>query len=571
MRIGRIMRAATLASTALAVPAIAHGQLGVQRQRNAPSVYAITNARIITVSGAPIERGTVVVRDGVIAAVGAAVQPPADARIIDGAGLTVYPGLIDANSSVGIGAIAAPTGDAGRGGRGGAGGGRAGAAQQATATAPNSIHPVGLQPEVSTVDLLSADAEALTGPQSAGITTVLSIPSSGIFRGLSAVVNLGGVNAQAMVVKAPIAEHIGFTPSRGGGYPGSLLGVFSALRQMLIDAQHYGAEQAAYAKNPRGMRRPEPDPSLEALQPVLARQIPVVMEAGLEREIERALDLAKEFNLRVIIAGGEEADKVAARLKAENVPVLISMNYPRRPQASADADPEPLRVLRARVEAPKLAGKLQAAGVRFAFTDGGLTTWSDFLANVGRAVENGLTGDQAVRALTLGAAEILGVSDRLGSIEQGKVANLTLTRGDLFGGRVSQLFVDGNPVEIRAPANTATSAANGAWTITVTLDEGEKPVTLNLQQAGEQLRGTIQGALGSSQISNGSIGPTGDVQFTATVTMNAGTEEARFTGTINGNVIRGTVAIVGHPQGTFLGTKPDAAGGRGGRGRPPAR
>jgi imidazolonepropionase-like amidohydrolase len=568
MRNGRIMRAATLVSAALAGPAIARGQLGVQRQRNAPSVYAITNARIITVSGAPIERGTVVVRDGVIAAVGATAQAPADARVIDGAGLTVYPGIIDANSGVGIGAISAPAQVAGRAG---GGGGRGAGPQQQAATAPNSIHPAGLQPEVSTVDLLSADPDALSGPQSAGITTVLSIPSSGIFRGLSAVVNLGGVNAQAMVVKAPIAEHIGFTPSRGGGYPNSLLGVFSALRQTLIDAQHYGAEQAAYAKNPRGMRRPETDPSLEALQPVLARQIPVVMEAGLEREIERALDLAKEFNLRVIIAGGEEADRVAARLKAENVPVLISMNYPRRPQASADADPEPLRVLRARVEAPKLAGKLQAAGVKFAFADGGLTTWSDFLPNVGRTVENGLTADQAVRALTLGAAEILGVSDRLGSIELGKVANLTLMRGDLFSGRVSQLFVDGNAVEIRAPANATTAAANGAWTITVTLDEGEKPVTLNLQQAGEQLRGTIQGALGSSQISNGSIGPTGDVQFTATVTMSAGTEEARFNGTINGNVIRGTVAIVGHPQGTFLGTKPDATQGRGGRGRPPVR
>ena len=569
MRIGRTMRAAALVSATLAAPAIARAQLGVQRQRNAPSVYAITNAKIITVSGAPIERGTIVVRDGIIAAVGATAQAPADARVIDGTGLTVYPGLIDANSSVGIGPItSAATAEAGRGGRGG---GRGGPQQQA-ATAPNSIHPAGLQPEVATVDLLSADPEPLTGPQSAGITTVLSIPSNGIFRGLSAVVNLGGVNAQAMVVKAPIAEHIGFTPSRGGGYPNSLLGVFSALRQTLIDAQHYAAEQAAYAKNPRGMRRPEPDPSLEALQPVLARQIPVVMQAGLEREIERALDLAKEFNLRVIIAGGEEADKVAARLKAENVPVLISVNYPRRPQASADADPEPLRVLRARVEAPMLAGRLQAAGVKFAFADGGLTTWSDFLGNIGRATEHGLTTDQAVRALTLGAAEILGVSDRLGSIEQGKVANLTLTRGDLFGGRVSQLFVDGRPVEIRAPANAATSVANGAWTITVTLDEGEKPVTLNLQQAGEQLRGTIQGALGSSQISNGSIGPTGDVQFSATVTMSAGTEEARFNGTINGNVIRGTVSIVGHPQGTFLGTKPDAApGGRGGRGRPPAR
>ena len=549
-------------------PHFAVAQIGVQRQRNAPDVYAITNAKIVTVAGPVIDRGTVVVRDGIIGAVGATVQAPADARVIDGTGLTVYPGLIDANSSIALPATQAnAAGDAGRGGRGG-GRGAAAAQQGAPAGAPNSLHPIGLQPELAVVDLVHPDAEAFAGPQSAGITAALTAPSTGIFRGLSAVVNLGGATAQAMIVKAPVAEHIGFTPSRGGGYPNSLLGVFSSLRQMLLDAQHYGAEQAAFAKNPRGMRRPESDPSLEALQPVLARQVPVVLAASSEREIERALDLAKEFNLRAIIAGGEEADRVAARLKAENVPVLLSLNFPRRPQASPDADPEPLRVLRARVEAPKLASKLQQAGVKFAFEDGGLTSWNDFLANVGRSVENGLTADQAIRALTLSPAEILGVSDRLGTIETGKVANLTIARGDLFTGRVTQVFVDGTAMEVHPQAAGAASVASGTWTLTVTLDEGEKPVTLTLQQAGEQLRGTMQGALGSGQISNGSIGSGGEVQFTASVTMAAGTEEARFTGTITGNVVRGTVAIVGHPQGTFIGTKPDG-GGNGRRGRPP--
>jgi len=340
---------------------------------------------------------------------------------------------------------------------------------------------------------------------------------------------------------------------------------------MLLDAQHYGAEQAAYAKNPRGMHRPEIDPSLDALQPVLARQMPVVMEASSQREIERALDLAKEFNIRPIIAGGEEADKVAVRLKAENVPVLISLNFPRRPQASPDADPEPIRVLRARVDAPKLAGKLAQAGVKFAFEDGGLANWADFLANAGRTSEGGLSAEQTIRALTLSPAEILGVSDRLGTIETGKIANLTITRGDLFTGRVTQVFVDGTPIEARAPANANAvgSVAGGTWTITVTSDEGEKSVTLALQQVGDQLRGTIQGALGSSQISNGSIGANGELQFTASVTMAAGTEEARFSGTVAGNVMRGTVAVVGHPQGTFIGTRPDAAQGTGRRGRPP--
>lgn len=557
----------------IAVPPLLSAQIGVQRERNVPNAYAITNARIIPVSGPAIDKGTVVIRNGVIAAVGATASVPADARVIDGTGLTVYPGLIDANTSLGYpsanagGAVAAA---AGRGGRGGA----APAQQGGPAGAPNSLHPVGLQPEITAVDLIKPEPDAFAGPQSAGITTALTAPPSGLFRGFSAVINLSGATSQAMVVKAPIAQHIGFTPSRGGGYPNSLLGVFSALRQQLLDGQHYAAEQAAYAKNPRGTRRPDADPSLEALQPVLNKQIPVVLHASQAREIERALDLAKEFGLRAIIAGGEEADQVATRLKAENVPVLLSVNFPRRPNSSPDADPEPLRTLRARVEAPKLAAKLAQAGVRFAFEDGGITTWSEFLGNAGRTLENGLTADQAVRAMTLSPAEILGVSDRLGTIEVGKIANLTVTRGDLFTGRVSQLFIDGAPVDVhaQAAASGATSIAAGTWQITVTTDEGERSVTLTANQVGDQLRGTIQGALGSAQINNGSVTPEGAVKFSATVTMGGTTEEATFTGNITGNVVRGTMTIVGHPQSTFVGTKPDAGNAGGGRrGRPPVQ
>lgn len=557
-----------MAIAGVAVPLSLDAQLGVQRERNVPAVYAITNARIVSGAGPVIDRGTVVVRSGLITAVGATAATPADARVIDGTGLTVYPGLIDANSSLGFSSAgaAAQVASAGRG-RGGAP-----TQQGAPAAARNSLRPIGLQPELSASDLITADVDGLNGPHSAGITAALTAPATGIFRGLSAVITLGGANVQAMIIKAPVAEHIGFTPLRNGGYPSSLLGVFAALRQTFLDAQHYGAEQAAYAKNPRGVRRPEGDPSLEALQPVLARQVPVIMEAGQAREIERALDLAKEFNLRVIIAGGEEADQVAARLKAENVPVLVSLNFPRRPTASPDADPEPTRVLRARVQAPQLPAKLAAAGVRFAFEDGGLSDWSEFLANAGRAVDNGLTADQALRALTTTPAEILGVGDRLGTIESGKIANLTVTRGDLTAGHVVQLFVDGAPVEIRSQlANGAgTPMGNGTWTVTVTTDEGEKPVTLALQQFGDQLRGTLQGSLGNSQISNGSIGADGAVHFTATVTMVGGTEEATFSGTIAGNVIRGTVGVVGHPQGTFIGQRPDGAPAQSGRrGRPP--
>ncbi|MDQ6830584.1 MAG: amidohydrolase family protein [Gemmatimonadota bacterium] len=550
----------------------AHAQIGVQRERNAPEVYAITNARIVPVAGAPIEKGTIVIRNGVITAVGASAAVPGDARTIDGAGLTVYPGFIDAYGSLGIPSPSAQGGGGGRGG--GAPTAFTGGPQVSAASAPNSLHPAGQQPEISAVDLLKPDAEAMTGPQSAGLTAALTAPSSGIFMGRSAVINLAGSTTQDMLIKSPVAMHIGFNAVRGGGYPNSLLGVFSALRQMLLDAQRYGEVESAYAKNPRGMRRPENDPSLAALQPVLARQMPVIMLASSQREIERALDLAKEFNVRPIIAGGSEAYLVADRLKAENVPVLLSVNFPKRPtNASPDADPEPLRVLRERAEAPKGPAKLAQAGVKFAFESGGISNWADFDANIASAVTNGLTADQALRALTIAPAELFGVSDRLGTIEVGKIANLTISRGDIFtGGRVTQLFIDGKPVEARAPTTAnAASMAGGSWTLTVTLDIGEKPITVALIQEGDRVRGTLQGALGSAQISDGSVSATGELRFTASITLPSATEEATFAGQINGNAVRGTVQIVGHPPGTFVGTRPaaDGAPGQQGRGRRP--
>jgi len=265
-----------------------------------------------------------------------------------------------------------------------------------------------------------------------------------------------------MIVRSPVALHIGFTPLRAGGFPNSLMGVFAAIRQMFLDAQRYQEAQRIYARSPRGVRRPEQDKSLEALVPVLNRELPVVMYADRQREIERAISLAQEFKLRAIIAGGEEAWMVADRLRDAQIPVLLSLNFPRRTTtASPEADPEPLRILRARVEAPKCAGRLAAARVRFAFQSGGLTNLDDFRGNASRAVENGLASDAAIKALTIAAAEILGVADRLGSIETGKIANLTITRGDLLdrNARIAYVFIDGRPVNLR-PATPGTPATS---------------------------------------------------------------------------------------------------------------
>lgn len=531
-------------------------------QNSAIDTYAITNARIVTVSGPIIERGTVVVRDGLITAVGANAATPPDARVIDGAGLTVYPGLIDANTNL---ALPAPSPTPSPGGGGGGGLLAALVRPQTTAPGPNSTQPAGLQPEVMAEDMIRAGGDQLESVRSAGITTALTVPRSGVWMGQSALINLAGDTPQQMIVRSPVAMHVGFTPLRAGGYPGSLLGVFAALRQMLLDAGRYREAQQIYERSPRGLRRPSTDRSLEELIPVLEGRMPVVFHADREREIRRALDLADEFKLKAIIAGGADSWKVVDRLQKGDVPVLLSLNFPRRTTAQMpEADPEPLRVLRERVDAPKTAARLAAAKVRFAFESGGATNIADFIANAGKTVENGLLLSDAVRGLTLRPAEIFGVADRLGSIEVGKIANLTVVRGDLFdrNSRVTHVFIDGKPVDIRPPATPASQArasAEGTWTTNVDLGTGEHSVTFILRQEGDRLLGSMQGPLGSAEIANASMSQTGELRFTVPVTVEGQTAEATFTGRITANEMRGTVNITGRAPGSFTGTRPAAA------------
>lgn len=575
MRHSHFRTLAALAAALLSAAAWAWSPAGAQRRPGGGvEVYAITNARVVTVSGATVERGTVVIRDGLIAAVGANVTAPPDARTIDGTGLTVYPGLIDASTTF---AIPRPTPSPATGGGGGGGFGLFGQTAP-SAVSPNSTQLPGLQPEILAADIIRPGGPEIEAARNAGITAAQTAPRGNIFLGQSAVINLAGDTPQQMIVRTPVALYVGLNPIGQGQYPGSLMGVFSSVRQMLLDARRFRESNEIYERNPRGLRRPEQDKSLAALLPVLERKLPVVMQADRVREIERALDLAQEFNLNLVINGGLEADRVAARLKAANVPVLLSLNYPRRTAAaSPEADPEPLRILRERVEAPKTAGRLAAAGVRFAFQSGGMTTMTDYLANAARAVEAGLARDEAVRALTLRPAEILGVSQQLGSIEVGKIANLTVTRGDLFdkSRRVAHLFIDGRQIELRpaAAAGPGGVTASGTWTLNVTLggsgnERQEMSGTLTLQQQGDRLTGSLQGQLGSGSIASGTL--TGsDINFTVPITLPAPasqTTDAIFTGTITGNEMRGTVQVVGRGPGTFTATR--AGGGGGGAAAP---
>jgi imidazolonepropionase-like amidohydrolase len=515
--------------------------------------YAITNARIVTVSGENIEKGTVVIRNGLIESVGVAARAPADAQVFDGTGLTVYPGFIDALTNLGI--PAAPARPPGGG---------PGQAAQTTAATSNSNYPEALRPEQSVFDDLRAGEAQFETARNAGFTTVLTVSRSGIFNGQSAVIDLAGDTVAAMTIRTPFAQHITFNTAGGGVYPTALMGTFSALRQMFLDAQRLQEYQKLYAANPKGLKRPDADRSLEALFPIVNGQIPVVFTANREIEIIRALDLAKEFNLKTIIAGGQEAWKVTDRLKAQNVPVLLSLNFPKRTTSTAaDADPESIETLRLRAETPKGAAKLAQAGVKFAFQSDGVRSIGDFFTNAGKAVEGGLSKDTAIRAMTLGTAELLGVDNRLGSIEVGKIANLAVVKGDVFGKdrHVTHVFVDGKYFEQKEPPKTPAPgtqpaglpSVGGNFSINIDIPGQPLPATIALTQQGNLINGTIQTQAGTSPIKDGKVTNDG-FTFSATVPFGGSSVEITVKGTVDGNKISGTIDS---PQGavSFTGTK----------------
>jgi imidazolonepropionase-like amidohydrolase len=388
-----------------------------------------------------------VVRGGLIDAVGASVTVPSDADVIDGKGLTVYPGLIDLGNTR--------------------------AAEQPIPPAPQNARATAelerwkraqiLKPQARAADAVRVDETDLIRLAAAGITSVLAVPSGDVISGQSALVNvvappdepqIGNIvegRRGLLVVRTPVALHVSFPerPRAGGNaYPESLMGVIAFVRQSFLDAQHYAAERQGAARRTAG-----DDPALEAMLPAIERRMPVAFQANEAREILRALKMAKELKLDPIVTGGLEANEVAADLKAQNARVIFSLNSPQRPRGLALDAEEPIHTLRERADAPKTPGELAKAGVTFAFESNGLNDPKDFVKNAAKAVKAGLAEDAAIRALTIGAATIAGVADRLGSIEKGKTANFIVADGSLFDEKtkITKVFVDGRSVSLDAP------------------------------------------------------------------------------------------------------------------------
>lgn len=411
---------------------------GVRAQQEAHHTFAITGARIVPVAAAPIDNGTVVFVDGIITQVGAGVAAPEGAQIVEGKGLTVYPGLIDLGSAAGLDIPPVPRADN----------------PQTTEEVERVKRDTLLRPHLRAAEHVSPSSPALARAASAGITAVLATPPGDGLRGQSALIlsalppDVPQISALAddrrapLVVRSPVALHVGVAdrPAGGNAYPNSLMGIIAFNRQAFFDAQHYRASGG----------RPF-SPAFAEMQPAIGGKLPVAFRATTDREIRRALAMARAFELDPIVSSALEVSAVAPLLKSASARVIYSLDFPTRPVSLAPDADEPLRVLEARANAPKGPQALDAAGVMFGFESGDLDDPKDFLKNAARVAAAGLSPDSVLKALTLNAATIAGAADRLGSIDKGKIANLIVTDGDLFGEKttIKHVFVGGRPVTIQ--------------------------------------------------------------------------------------------------------------------------
>lgn len=428
---------ATVVTFLIALPLQAQSDGSQQNKTGRPGTFAVVGAKIVTVSGTVIENGTIVIQNGKITSIGAGVAVPSGAERIDGKGLSVFPGMIDSATGLGLAEIG----------------------QGANATI-----------DIAELGTNNANAKAITGinPHSShvnvtrvnGITTVMSSPAGGLIAGQGAVINLNGSTQADMAVEKTAALVVNFprVAGGGGGFGGGGFGGFGGgqqtdfnelvrrrdaqieeLKKIFANASNHARAMEAYAKD-KTLPAVATNLSLEALVPYVRGERPIFFTAERERDIRAVAKFVSEMKLKGTIVGGQEAWKAADVLKANNIAVIYTNIY-----GLPVRDDDPYDYL---FEAPS---KMQQAGVKFAISTGDQGAEArDLPYHAGLAGSFGLTHEEALRSVTLYPAQILGVADRMGSLEVGKMANVVVADGDILDPRtnIKYMFIGGRLIPL---------------------------------------------------------------------------------------------------------------------------
>lgn len=461
-------------------------------RENTPQLHAFTNARIVVSPTQTIDKGTLVVRDGVMIAVGPALPTPADARVHDLAGKTIYPGLIDAYSDPTPAAasslssrrsVVAPTADA--------------SSAQPDGGAAHWNREVLADFQIDRT--FKPDVETNKKLRSQGFVARLVVPTRGIVKGFSTLVSTSDGDATRAIIKPMVAQHLALTPARRAfgppadgeapRYPSSPMGAFTLVRQTLLDARWYAAARAAREAN-RTLPPPQRNAALDALAAHLKAATPFIIDANDELYALRAGRLAEEFHIPVIIRGSGQEYRRLDDIAAMKLPIIVPLSFPRAPNVTSPeyAINVSLTDLMDWDIAPENPARLQKAGVTIALSTQGLRDKAEFLKSLRKAVARGLEKSAALAAVTITPAKLLGVEESLGTIEVGKRGSFIVTDGELFDEKtkVIAVWVDGSEFEIQPKIETD---PRGSWTISNA--DGTLSVKLNISGDPGKLRGDL--------------------------------------------------------------------------------
>jgi imidazolonepropionase-like amidohydrolase len=417
---------------------------------NTPGVHAFTNATIVTTPGTTITNATLVVRNGVIEAVGRNARVPADARVWDLNGKTVYPGFIDAHSHVGM------------------------KDPRVTIDRGNEAWNPQLRAHLRASSEFKAEDDGSDVLRKAGFTAAASAPTLGIFRGETAVFSLAEGAPADRLIRDRVAQAVAQSRSNEFGftYPTSPIGAIAMIRQTLYDARWHEQAHTAFRSAPAGLARPEHNAVLAALADAAHGRQPLVFEADSDEEVLRALRIANEFGLsNPWVRGSGHEYRIADYLRSQTMSLIIPINMPSTPSVGTpeEALNASLAELRHWYLAPENPARLTAAGIRFSFTAHGLDNPAHILRNLRAITEAGLDPTTALAALTTNPAALLGIESTHGSLAAGKAASFIITDGDLFtyGSKILDVWIDGarhtvTRNNVLDPKGTWTLASSGS-------------------------------------------------------------------------------------------------------------
>lgn len=447
-------------------------------QENPPGVHALINARLVLSPGRVVEKGTVVVRAGVIEAVGDDVRPPADARVWDMTGKTIYPGLIDAYSEP-----TEPTDAAAAGGE---------LLRPAAGAGYWNPH---VTPQFRAADVYKVDADTNKKLRSQGIVARLVAPNRQIVKGTSVAVSTADESLADVVLRPAVGMHVRLTPAARRGddrvYPNSPMGAMALVRQAILDARWYDKARTVWESN-RALPRPEQNDALAALVAAATGKMPLWIDAPDELYALRAAEIGKEFEVPVVVRGSGQEYRRLPLIAETRRPIVVPVNFARAPSV---ASPEAalgvsLDELMDWDLQPENPSRLEAAGVKFALTAHGLRDKTTFLSAVRKAVQRGLPREAALRALTAASAELVGIERTHGSIDRGKSASFVVTDGDLFADKTVILatWVDGRRFEITP---TMTPDPRGTWVLNWGDGDAAKSLTIKITGTAAKLAGEL--------------------------------------------------------------------------------